>query len=212
MNLRTITSLLLTGTVLLGAAETSRAVIVSIGTQHFGNGQTNIGSGTYNTAVAAQPSPFNGFLGGDVAGPDFDATWIFTYSSVPTVSGASLTIGLYDGDFATTGTQLSLLSIDGNNITGLASLIFEAGPGATNQYGVYEIALPASVYASLQDGSATIHMTLATGGGILGPTSNNGAGIDFAILSVQVPEAGPGMLVCLGGAALAARRRRCAKS
>ncbi len=191
-------------------ASLSQAASVSIGAQHFTNGQTGIGSGIFNTAVAGQPSPFDLFNGGDVSGPDFDATWTFVYSPVAIVVSATLTIGLYDGDFAATGLQLNVLTVDGTSIATLASPIFEAGPGLHAQYGVYTIPLPAGLLPSLADGSATIHMSLAGPGlGVLGETSNNGAGLDFATLDYQwVPEASTGLLTVIAGLALTLRRRR----
>jgi hypothetical protein len=211
---RTLSSLLLTTAVFAGMSGRTRAASVSIGTAHFTNGQTGIGTGTYISAVSGQAAPFNQFIGGDVAGPDFDTSWTFNYAAVSTVFAATLTVGVYDGDFATAGQQLSILDIEGTIITGLASVVFEAGPGASGQYGIYTISLPATVFNSLKDGTASVHLALTgQGSGVLGPTPNNGAGIDFATLTIQeVPEAGTGVLACAGALAVALRRRRTVQS
>lgn len=214
MFLRTFSSLIHIPAAVFAMVAGAHGATVSIGTAHFTNGQTGIGSGTFNSAVAAQPAPFNQFLGGDVAGPDFDATWTFTYTPVSTVLAATLTIGVYDGDFAATGQQLNLMEIDGVVISGIAGPVFEAGPGATGQYGIYTIVLPATVYPGLFDGSATVHMTLAgPGGGVVGETTNNGAGIDFARLDIQeIPETGAGLLILAGGLFMASQRRRAVRT
>jgi hypothetical protein len=208
MNLRKFSPLRAALALSMGLTGTASAVTTTIGTQHFTNGQT-VGTGTFLGAVSGQPAPFDQFYGGDVAGPDFDVNWTFNYVAPAAVFSATLTIGLFDGDFTASGQQLSQLTIDGNPIT-LAGASFEAGPGGSGQYGVYSIALPPTVFTSLADGSAAVHFALQGPGlGVIGETTNNGAGIDFATLDIQeVPEPGASVLACLAGLAASLRRRR----
>ena len=208
MKLRNLSFSVLAAAAGLTLAGKASAVTVTIGAPHFTNGQV-IGTGTFIGAVAGQPAPFDQFYGGDVAGPDFDVTWTFTFPAPAAVYGASLTLGLFDGDFAEVGQQLSLMTWDGTVVTGTASAIFEAGPGATGAYGIYTVVLPPAVFSSMMDGSATVHLTLARGSGAIGATSNNGAGIDHAVLDIlEVPEASTTLLAGLGAAAAVTRRRR----
>lgn len=193
---------------------TSADVVTSIGTQHFADGQ-HIGTATFNTAVAGQPAPFNGFIGSDPSGPNFAAAWSMTYAPPASITAATFTLGIYDQDSAASGVQVAGFVLNGADLTSLLNAAFEAHGGLSGEYDVYSVALPSSVFASLLSGAANFTLTLqAPGLGVLGETTYNGAGLDFATLSMteetsQIPE--PSSLLLLGsglaGAAGALRRK-----
>jgi len=197
-----------------GMAGTVSGLTVSIGTSHFAEGQI-VTSAAFNTAVAAQPAPFNAINGGDVAGPDFTSAWTFNYApqGAGTVTAATLTLGLWDGDTAATGSQLALLQIDSVVITAAANAVFEATPGIQGQYRIYTIGLPAGLLTALEDGSAAVTLNLQGPGlGVLNQTTNNGAGIDFARLELNpIPEPSAAVLAAVAGL-LSFRRRRIARA
>ena len=202
---------------LLGAsvAGTASALTVSIGTQHFTEGQI-VTSAAFTTAVTGQPAPFDSIKGGDVAGPDFASAWTFNYAAqgAGTVSAATLTLGLWDGDTAASGSQLSLLQMDAVVFTSLADAVFEATPGAQGQYRVYTINLPPALLASLEDGVAAVTFNLKGPGlGVAGETTNNGAGLDFARLVINpVPEPSSSSAALAAAGLLLLQRRRTARA
>ena len=89
---------LLVPVLLLTLASLARAdVITQIGTQHFTDGQTGISTGTFTTAVAGQPAPFDNFYGSDPSGPNFSNSWTFAYNSLSgsTITGADVSARIY---------------------------------------------------------------------------------------------------------------------
>jgi hypothetical protein len=202
--------------VALSLVETVRADIISqIGTQHFTDGQTGVGTATFNTAVSGQPIPFDKFYGSDTSA-NFSEPWTFNYSFPVggAITGATVTIGILDADTAGAGDQVSSFLLDStNDLTVAANTQFNAAPGATGEYNVYNVPIPSSAFSSLTDGSATFALGLTNGLGVLGATQFNGAGLDFSVLSIQVPVPEPAsvvlMLLALSGLAFAAAVRRC---
>ena len=201
---------LLVPVLLLTLASLARAdVITQIGTQHFTDGQTGISTGTFTTAVAGQPAPFDNFYGSDPSGPNFSNSWTFAYNSLSgsTITGATITMGTYDFDTAGAGNQCALFILNGYDLTTAANTVFEASPIGTGGYRVYSIPVPSADLATLAGGSATCTLILQNGLGVLGATPYNGGGMDFSSLDIQVPEPATALLVGLGLTALLARRR-----
>jgi hypothetical protein len=185
----------------------------------FTDGQTPIGVATYNTAVAGNAAPFNGFIGSDVAGPNFSASWSYSYLPIAdTIASATLSLGLYDADTGATGNQVASFTLSGTDLTASLNASFESlhgGTGAANaEYDVMTVNLPASTFAALRTGTLTLALSLqAPGLGVLGAAPFNGAGLDFSTLTINtqaaVPEPGTCALLALGAATLGwAKRRR----
>lgn len=175
-----------------------QAETVQIGTSHFSTGAT-VNTASFLGAVTGQPAPFDDIYGSDASGTDFSASWTFSFTpSAEPIAAAELSVGLWDGDFAGAGSQISAFTVDGVDILTLANAVFEAGPGTNNTYSLGVITLPPAVFTNLQDGSATVMLTLQGPGiGVLpAPTPSNGAGVDFAQLTVTaVPEPSAGVML-----------------
>jgi hypothetical protein len=192
---------------LASAVVLSAQTTVTIGTQHFTDGQ-RIGTGTFLTAVSGQPTPFDTFFGSDATGPNFDAQWTMSFTPPAAITSATLTFGIYDHDSQASGNQVSLFTAAGADLTVSLNAAFEGHGGANTEYDVYSILLPASTFGTLAGGSASFHLTLQGPGlSVLGETLNNGAGLDFASLTV-VPEPGSVPLLGIGFALLFVFRNR----
>jgi hypothetical protein len=163
----------------------------TLGGIDFANGQT-VAAGTFNTVSASQPAPFNAFIGSDVVGPNFSATWTFSYGTTDTISGATLEIGLLDGDSAAPGSQVASYSIGGIDLTSLLNTAMEATPGANSVEVYYTITLPSSTFSILASGSPTVSLMLQGPGlGVLGTTPFNGAALDFSTITIDTVTATP---------------------
>lgn len=176
--------------VALVAAGTApvQAVILSetLGDVDFTDGQT-VGSGTFTSANGGDPSPFNTVIGGDVTA-DFSTSWSFSAYGGPiaaTITSASLQIGLWDGDGAGAGDQVASFSVGGVDLTSLLNTALNTKGGASGSEDWYSVTLPSSVFAALATGTTNVSLTLQNGLGVLGPTSFNGAGVDFSTLTIS---------------------------
>ena len=191
---------------MMGQTEAA-SVIRTLGDQDFADGAT-VTSGALLAASAGEPFPFNGpFIGSDAGGPNFSASWTFTYGLLPfAIQTASITLGITDHDSAAAGSQLASFTVDGNNLTSLLDALFEASQAPSGRYHVYTVAIPASAFPALADGSATFSLTLQGPGlGILGPTQFNGAGLDFSTIiltPILTPEPAGSILLLAGLAGL----------
>ncbi|HHW62351.1 MAG TPA: PEP-CTERM sorting domain-containing protein [Rhodocyclaceae bacterium] len=205
------------------AFPATAAAVVTLGERDFNEGDFPVT--TYNGRQTGEPAPFDGFIGRDqdltdtVLAEDFSASWTFNYAPL-SISSATLTLGLYDHDSASPGSQVGGFFLDSLDLTGLLNSALEARGGGNAVYNIYTLTLPASTFTTLEDGVANFSLRLV--GPTLGGTSGdsvlpkNGAGLDFATLafnggdSVSVPE--PSSLALLFGsffslAALSRRRR-----
>jgi hypothetical protein len=197
--------------VLLACAGQSAAQIVTLGDQDFSNGSFPDGT-VYDNASAGEPLAFDGFLGHDIF-TSFSDSWTFAYAAPPAVTSASITLGLYDHDSAAPGEQVQSFTVDGNDLTALLNAALESGGGSQIEYNTYTINLPALALPSLADGSATFALALQGQGlaGVPGEIGNlspqNGAGLDFATLTL-VPEPSAAALLALAVSAAGMTRRR----
>ncbi len=184
-------------------------------TPSFTDGQTGIGTATFNAAVAGNPAPFNGFIGSDVNGPNFSGSWAYNYAAISGVASATLTIGIYDHDSAATGNQVGSFLLGGVDLTSLLNTAFEGHGGTSGEYDIYTVTLPSTTFAALQSGTPGMSLSLqAPGLGVLGDTPFNGAGLDFSTLTITTsngtpaPEPGTLALAALSLMALGFARRR----
>jgi hypothetical protein len=189
----------------------------------FADGSTNARAGTWNTDTAGNPVPFNGVIGSDPNGPNFSASWMFSYSPIAqTIVSATLEIGIYDISSMAPGNQVASYT-EGTTTSGITDLtallnaVSEGLHGNTgavrNEYDLLTISLPSASFADLALGHPTISLALQGPGlGVLGTTTFNGAGIDFSTLTITteavptVPEPGTWALLLAGIGGLAGRR------
>jgi hypothetical protein len=183
----------------------------TLGHQAYADG-THLGTATFQTAHAGDPAPFDGaFIGSDVSGPNFSASWTFSYGAVSNIASAALALGIYDGDSAATGDQVASFTINGVDLTSLMNAAFEANQGSTGFVNDYSIAIPSSVFSQLETGTATVSLSLQGPGlGVLGDTSFNGAALDFSTIAITTPEPSAFLLAGMGllGLLLFVRKRK----
>ncbi|MFT4940961.1 MAG: hypothetical protein ACI88A_004022 [Paraglaciecola sp.] len=135
---------------------------------------------------------------------NYDSTWTHSFGAITdTILSAQFTIGIYDHDSASAGSQLGAFSLDSSDYSATLDALFEGGGGANSQYNVYSFSLGAGSLAQLLDGVLSAGLTLA------GPTESpgllpsfpdqitqfNGARLIFSSLSIttqdQVQPPGP---------------------
>src|SRR5271166_3289851 len=89
---------MLAAAIIYSAQANATTISQTLGGVDFMSG-TKVGAGTFNTTSAGEPPPFNAFIGSDVSGPNFSASWTFSYGAIAdTITGATLEIGLLDAD------------------------------------------------------------------------------------------------------------------
>ena len=173
---------------LAGAPLASAQITSFVGTQHFNDGDKP-GTGAYLTAASGQVAPFDHFIGSDASGPNFDAQWTMLFITPTVVNSATLTLGIYDHDSKASANPVSLFTAGGADLTSTLNAAMTAHGGANGEYNIYTVDLPSSAYAALLSGSAGFQLTLnGPGSSVLGNTTFNGAGLDFAKLYIAVPE------------------------
>lgn len=193
--------------------------IVTIGEQDFADGST-MNIVPFMTASSGEPAPFDGvFIGSDVSGPNFSASWFFSYGPLINVTGANFILGIYDHESAATGNQVSSFKVNGIDLTAELNTLFESHGGGSREDNVYTLALPTTTFAGLESGSVNISLSLtAPGLGLFGETAFNGAALDFSALDIStrqdppqtVPEPASIPLLLVGFSALIALRRKVA--
>jgi hypothetical protein len=157
---------------------------------------------TVLTALAGSPAPFNAICGSDTGAngsTNCSASWTFDYSipSGQTISGAALTLGIWDIDSAAAGNQVaSYLLAGGGDLTSLLNTVSEglhSNTGAiNNEYDVLEITIPSASFGVLSGGSATVSLALQGPGlGVLGNSPSNGAGLVFSTLTLDTASPAP---------------------
>lgn len=152
---------------------------------------TKQSAGTIAGAVSGNPAPFNAPCGSD-SFSNCSTSWTFNYTvpSGDTITGATLSLGIFDIDSAAPGNQVGSFTLDGTaNLTGIlntASEGLEGGTGSKNSYyEVLSITIPGADLSDLSDDSATFALTLSGPGlGILGTTPFNGAELVYSTLDI----------------------------
>jgi hypothetical protein len=199
-----------------GTPNRAWAVVVQLGDQDFTNA-TGLTLAQIDSASVGEPAPFDRFRGTDLTGgPPFSESWTFNYP-IGAYASAVLTLGICDHDSQAPGNQVAFFGLDGNNLTNLLNAQFESAGGRHAEYNVYSVTIPPSSLTSLGDGIANFTLTLqgpSLGGDApLDPTPDslpqNGAGLDFARLTLVVPEPATltPLVLAIAGVAAAARRR-----
>lgn len=182
----------------VGALSPTKAQVpidVSIGAPPSFGDDTKQTASAYSTAVTGQPAPFNAtptICGSDTAS-NCSASWVFNYTvpSGDTIVAATLTLGIWDIDSAASGNQVASYSLDGSDdLTSLlnsASEGLNGGTGSANSYyNVLTITIPSSYFTDLNSGAATIALALQGPGlGVLGTTTDNGAGLVYSSLDME---------------------------
>lgn len=205
---------LFTAVGILAAPSWGAILTQTLGQQNFADGSI-VGTAAFTGVV--DTAPFNTFVGSDVAGPNFSASWTFSNFGpvVGPITSASLLIAAYE--FDTTDIAVSHLVsflMNGTSLTAVLDAAFKASPDTNSQIHWYTISLPSSTFAQLATGSATFSLTLQNGAGVLGATPFNGAGIDFSTLTVntqEIPEPSTFFAMLCGLAAIIVVRRRRAR-
>jgi hypothetical protein len=217
--LRLVAGLVLASAVCAAIPAKADTVTSSLGTQHFTAG-TKVTAAPFQAAVAAQLAPFNAICGSDITS-NCSASWTFDYviPSGDTVTGAALSLGIWDLDSAAAGNQIASFTLNGvDDLTSTINTVangLDGGTGSPNSfYEVLTIIIPGADLADLGGTSATFALqTTGPGLGVLGTTTFNGVGLDFSTLSLTVtpgtttpppPMPEPSSLaLCLAGVAAA---------
>lgn len=208
LSLRTLAAFAL----LAGSQFALAATVVTLGDQDFADGATPT-TGAFLTAGTGEPAPFDGvFNGSDVSGPNFSASWTFSYGAIAdTITGGSLIFGIYDHESAASGNQVASFTVNGIDLTGALNTLFESHGGGSRENSVYTLALPVSTFAGLASGTFNVSLSLAAPGlGLFGETPFNGAALDFSTLDIAtaVPEPLTSTLLLFGIPAVFAAARR----
>ncbi len=172
--------------------DTASAAVITLGEPDFIDDVLVGSASEFDAASAGEPAPFDRSRGSD-SGAAFSEAWTFAYAAGPVYS-ASITIGIADHDSAAAGNQVEKFSVDGIDLTFLLNTAFNAEGGTQDEYNVYTINIPSIAFADLADGLATFLLILqgpglgGTPGSTSGTTPSNGAGLDYAMLSLNVAE------------------------
>jgi hypothetical protein len=185
----------------LGCVQPALAddITTSIGTPpaSFSSGQT-VTSTTFLAATSGQPAPFTGACGSN-AKSNCNTNWTFSYT-IPggdTLTGATLTLGIYNMDSSLNMSPFASFTLDGSdNLTTAMNSAADALNGGTgsvhNEYDVLTIDL-SSFLADLGGDTATFALvTQGPGYGVLGNTPYLGVGLAFSTLDITATPQGGG--------------------
>lgn len=181
--------------VLLAVSPWAKAdIVVSLGNTNpgFTNGQHPIFTASVLAAQAGQPAPFGSICGSDTGSggsTNCSTSWTLPSYSVAgqTITGATLTLGIWDIDSAATGSQVASYQLTGgDDLTALLNADAETVQSVNNEYDVFSVTIPTTSFALLEGGSASISLALqAPGLGALGNSPSNGAGLLYSTLDLQ---------------------------
>jgi hypothetical protein len=178
------------------------------GTNEFVNG-VSLTPTQFMTGV--DPAPFN-IATGDLAA---NASFSFTFDSYGTPSGittATVVLGLYDLDSAASGNQIGSFTFGGVDLTSALNAVSETANAANGTITYLTLTLPSSTFAAIQSGNVPVALSFQGPGlGVLGETTFNGGGIDFAEIIYNTgpitPEPSSFLLAAGGGLAILLRKR-----
>jgi hypothetical protein len=187
-----------------GQQPANADTVTSLGSPTIIAAGTVLGTSTFNTDVSGQTAPFGGTIGSNVFGPDFSASWTFVYSlpAGETVTGATLTIGIWDSPWkgptakdptlANTN-QVKSFTLDSTlDLTSILNAEINTVGTAKNTYEIDEITIPAADLSALASGTATFSLALqGPGNGALASTKYLGAGLGFSTLDIASQPAPP---------------------
>jgi hypothetical protein len=197
----------------LSGTAVSAAVIDAIGDQDFADGAI-MGFAAFEAANAGDPAPFNDFVGADGgAGASFGSV-AYTHSftlSPGVVTGASITLGLYDLDTRNPFTSAPVDTFD-IFFDGISQDI-SVWLGAETVNRTYSARTMTVDPALLLDGSLNVSIVMTSGNTLNTGHTGNGFGIDFSSLSADVapvplPAGGLLLVAGIGAAAMLRRWRR----
>ena len=228
MKLATLFRKVFVPALLVFSFSSAQAAII---TSTAGNGAHGLTDGAVTALVpdvlnaqAGQAAPFDTGYGNELFGNPPLLNWAFPGLPIitDTILSATLTIGVFDVDTASSGSQLDQFLVDGVDQTAAMDALFEAANSGDNVYNEFTLNLGAGFFASLADGSFTAGLDVGgTGlqtaliGGAVSETGQNGFHLIFAELEITtqdpttppptgVPE--PGSLLLFAFAMLGIRR------
>jgi len=214
------------GVLALVLCPAQAGIVSSLGVQDTTHTDPSVHVNASDFTAPSDAYPFDGsFIGSDVSGPNFSATWTFNYvvPALTTISAATFTVQMYDADVCTSTARNPVASflVGTTDLTAdLNTELLNDTCGTTNanrsgNINTETIILPASLFPTLLTGSVDVSLTLANvGRGVLGDTSFNGAELLYSELNlntsanVTTPEPSTWLPILAGIGFVAGLRRR----